>query len=33
MADLKPTLLVEDSPKDVALALAALEQCQLANAR
>lgn len=32
MADLKPILLVEDSPKDVELALAALEQCQLANA-
>ncbi len=32
MADLKPILLVEDSPKDVELTLAALEQCQLANA-
>lgn len=31
MADLKPILLVEDSPKDVELTLAALEQCQLAN--
>lgn len=31
MADLKPILLVEDSPKDVKLTLAALEQCQLAN--
>ena len=32
MADLKPILLVEDSPKDLELTLAALEQCQLANA-
>lgn len=32
MAELKPILLVEDSPKDVELTLAALEQCQLANA-
>lgn len=32
MSDLKPILLVEDSPKDVELTLAALEQCQLANA-
>jgi CheY-like chemotaxis protein len=32
MTDLKPILLVEDSPKDVELTLAALEQCQLANA-
>ena len=32
MAVLKPILLVEDSPKDVELTLAALEQCQLANA-
>ena len=32
MADLKPILLVEDSPKDVELTLAALERCQLANA-
>lgn len=31
MGDLKPILLVEDSPKDVELTLAALEQCQLAN--
>jgi CheY-like chemotaxis protein len=31
MPDLKPILLVEDSPKDVELTLAALEQCQLAN--
>ena len=31
MADLKPILLVEDSPNDVELTLAALEQCQLAN--
>jgi CheY-like chemotaxis protein len=32
MADLKPILLVEDSAKDVELTLAALDQCQLANA-
>lgn len=32
MADLKPILLVEDSSKDIELTLAALEQCQLANA-
>ena len=32
MNDLKPILLVEDSPKDIELTLAALEQCQLANA-
>jgi len=31
MPDLKPILLVEDSPKDLELTLAALEQCQLAN--
>jgi len=31
VADLKPILLVEDSPKDVELTLAALERCQLAN--
>jgi CheY-like chemotaxis protein len=31
MQELKPILLVEDSPKDVELTLAALEQCQLAN--
>ncbi|GAO37865.1 putative two-component response regulator [Sphingomonas changbaiensis NBRC 104936] len=31
MSDLKPILLVEDSPKDLELTLAALEQCQLAN--
>ncbi len=31
MPDLKPILLVEDSPKDVELTLAALERCQLAN--
>jgi CheY-like chemotaxis protein len=30
--ELKPILLVEDSPKDVELTLAALERCQLANA-
>lgn len=29
--ELKPILLVEDSPKDVELTLAALERCQLAN--
>ncbi|HZH28040.1 MAG TPA: response regulator [Azospirillaceae bacterium] len=32
MAEPKPILLVEDSPKDVELTLAALEQCRLANA-
>lgn len=32
MSELKPILLVEDSPKDVELTLAALERCQLANA-
>src|SRR5919202_4868152 len=31
MADLKPILLVEDSPKDVELTLAALAKSQLAN--
>lgn len=31
MADLKPILLVEDSPKDLELTLAALAKCQLAN--
>ena len=31
MADLRPILLVEDSPKDLELTLAALEKCQLAN--
>ncbi len=31
MADLRRILLVEDSPKDVELTLAALEQCKLAN--
>jgi CheY-like chemotaxis protein len=31
MPDLKPILLVEDSPKDVELTLSALERCQLAN--
>lgn len=30
-AELKPILLVEDSPKDVELTLAALDRCQLAN--
>ena len=32
MPELKPILLVEDSPKDVELTLAALEKCALANA-
>ena len=31
MADLRPILLVEDSPKDLELTLAALAKCQLAN--
>lgn len=31
MSDLKPILLVEDSPKDLELTLAALDKCQLAN--
>lgn len=31
MTELKPILLVEDSPNDIELTLAALEQCQLAN--
>jgi CheY-like chemotaxis protein len=31
MADLKPILLVEDSPNDLELTLAALEKSQLAN--
>ena len=31
MAELKPILLVEDSPNDVELTLAALERAQLAN--
>src|SRR5579875_1808055 len=31
MADLRPILLVEDSPQDVELTLAALAKCQLAN--
>ena len=31
MADLKPILLVEDSPKDLELTMAALTKCQLAN--
>lgn len=31
MADLKPILLVEDSPNDIELTLAALERSQLAN--
>lgn len=31
MSDLRPILLVEDSPKDLELTLAALEKCQLAN--
>ncbi len=31
MANLRPILLVEDSPKDVELTLEALAKCQLAN--
>lgn len=31
MPELRPILLVEDSPKDLELTLAALEKCQLAN--
>jgi CheY-like chemotaxis protein len=31
MPDLRPILLVEDSPKDLELTLAALRKCQLAN--
>ena len=31
MATLRPILLVEDSPKDIELTLAALAKCQLAN--
>lgn len=31
MANLRPILLVEDSPKDVELTLIALSKCQLAN--
>jgi CheY-like chemotaxis protein len=31
MPDLRPILLVEDSPKDLELTLAALQKCQLAN--
>lgn len=31
MADIRPILLVEDSPKDAELTLAALERCQLCN--
>ncbi len=31
MTDLRPILLVEDSPKDLELTLAALKKCQLAN--
>lgn len=31
MPDLRPILLVEDSPRDVELTLAALARCQLAN--
>jgi CheY-like chemotaxis protein len=31
MAELRPILLVEDSPRDVELTLAALAKCQLAN--
>lgn len=31
MADLRPILLIEDSPQDLELTLAALAKCQLAN--
>ena len=31
MPELRPILLVEDSPRDLELTLAALEKCQLAN--
>ena len=31
MADLRPILLVEDSPRDLELTLEALQKCQLAN--
>jgi CheY-like chemotaxis protein len=31
MADLRPILLVEDSPRDLELTLQALQKCQLAN--
>jgi CheY-like chemotaxis protein len=31
LADLRPILLVEDSPRDLELTLAALARCQLAN--
>ncbi|WP_099867397.1 response regulator [Pararhizobium haloflavum] len=31
MSDLRPILLVEDSPKDLELTVAALEKCQLVN--
>ncbi len=31
MSELRPILLVEDSPRDLELTLAALEKCQLAN--
>ena len=31
MRDLRPILLVEDSPKDAELTLAALSRCQLLN--
>lgn len=31
MSSLRPILLVEDSPKDLELTMAALEKCQLAN--
>lgn len=31
MPDLRPILLVEDSPRDLELTLAAFEKCQLAN--
>jgi CheY-like chemotaxis protein len=31
MSDIRPILLVEDSPRDLELTLTALEKCQLAN--
>ena len=31
MPDLRPILLVEDSPRDIELTMAALAKCQLAN--
>ena len=31
MSEIRPILLVEDSPRDLELTLTALEKCQLAN--